>query len=173
MNLSLKQYRNIDLGIMLFILAAAEAVIAHAARSWFADEMYVLSPTIAMVCIVMMRWGGYAAVHALGGGLALCIASGADAGQFAVYCAGNCFALAAMGLFKLFGKERIRNKAHMTVLFTIAAFFAAQVGRWLVGLLMGGSVTDLITLIASDSLSLLFAVITVQIARKIDGLFED
>ena len=58
MNLSLKQYRAIDLGLMLLILTGAEALIAHAARSWFPDEIYVLSPTMALVCIVMMRWGG-------------------------------------------------------------------------------------------------------------------
>ena len=119
MNLSFKQYRAIDLGIMLFILAVSEAVITYAATVWFPDEFYVLSPTIAIVCIVMMRWSGFAAVHAVAGGLALCIASGASASQFAVYCAGNCFALAALILFKIFGKEKIRSKPSLSVLFTV------------------------------------------------------
>lgn len=173
MNLSLKQYRMIDVCIMTMILVAAEAVITTAARVWFQAESYVLSPTVAIVCIVMMRWGAYAAVPALGGGLALCIASGASLQQFAVYCIGNCFALAALAILKRKGKEAVRSKASLTFMFTAAAFIAVQVGRWLVGLALGGSAGAIVTLIATDSLSLLFAAVTVQLARRIDGLFED
>ncbi len=173
MNLSLKQYRNIDLGIMLIILAIAEAVITNAARFWFPSEIYVLSPMIAIVSIVMMRWGGWAAVQAAGGGLALCIASGASGKQFAVYCIGNCFALTALALFRVFGKEKIRSKPSLTLLFTVTAFAGAQLGRWLVGLALGGTVGDIVKLFTTDSLSLLFAIVAVQLARKLDGLFED
>jgi len=173
MNLSLKQYRNIDLFIMLLMLAAAEFVITKAATVWFPSELYVLSPTVAVMCIVMMRWGPYAAVHAIGGGLALCIASGASAQQFAVYCAGNCFGLAALLLFRVWGKEKIRAKFVYTILFTAAAFCAVQIGRWAVGLFFGAEPGSIIRLFASDSLSLAFDVITVLIARRIDGLFED
>lgn len=173
MSLSLKQYRNIDLGIMFFILAAVEAVTATAARVWFPYEAYVLSPTVAMVCIVMMRWGGWAAVQAVGGGLALCIASGASLKQFAVYCVGNCLALAAMALFRVFGKEKIRSSAGLTLTFTVTAYAAAQIGRWLIGLTLGGSAGDIVKLLTTDSLSLIFAVVTLQLARRLDGLFED
>ena len=173
MNLSFKQYRAVDLGIMLFILAVSEAVITRAATVWFPDEFYVLSPTVAIVCIVMMRWGGFAAVHAIGGGLALCIASGAEPKQFAVYCAGNCFALLALILLKALGKEKVRSKPFPTVLFTVIAFCGAQVGRWLVGMIMGGSVGDIVKFFTTDSLSLVFAVVAVLIARNINGLFED
>lgn len=173
MNLSFKQYRAVDLGIMLALLMFADALIVYAARVWFPDESYVLSPTVAIVCIVMMRWGGFAAVHAIGGGLALCVASGASAGQFAVYCIGNCFALIALVLFKFLGKEKIRSKPFWTILFTVVAFFATQTGRWLVGLFLGGMVDDFITFFTTDSLSLLFAVLAVLIARRVDGLFED
>ena len=173
MNLSFKQYRAIDLGIMLLLLMAAEALIAYAARVWFPDEAYVLSPTVAIVCIVMMRWGGVAVVHAVGGGLALCIASGANVSQFAVYCIGNCLTLAALFLFKVWGKEQIRSKPFLAVLFAITAFCGAQAGRWLVGLLLGGTAGDVIILFTTDSLSLIFAVLIVLIARRVDGLFED
>ena len=173
MNLSFKQYRTIDLGIMLFMLAVAEVVITKAATVWFPYESYVLSPTIAIVCIVMMRWGGFAAVHAFGGGLALCIASGAGPNQYAVYCIGNCFALIALVLLKALGKEKIRSTPSLTVLFVAVAFCGAQVGRWLVGLLMGGSAGDIIMFLTTDSLSLMFALLAVLISRRVDGLFED
>ena len=173
MNLSFKQYRAIDLGIMLVMLAVAEAVITYAATVWFPYEFYVLSPTIAIVCIVMMRWGGFAAIHAVGGGLALCVASGADLKQFAVYCVGNCFALLALILLKALGKEKVRSKLLLTALFTVIAFCGAQIGRWLVGLVMGGSVGDIVTFFATDSLSLIFALVAVLISRRVNGLFED
>ena len=173
MNLSFKQYRSVDLGIMLVMLAVAEALTAYAATVWFPYEFYVLSPTVAVVCIVMMRWGGFAAIHAAVGGLALCIASGAEPKQFVVYCVGNCFALAALILLKTLGKEKVRSKLLLTALFTVIAFCGAQVGRWLVGLLMGGSVSDILTFFATDSLSLIFALVTVLISRRINGLFED
>lgn len=173
MNLSFKQYRAIDLGIMLLILAASEWLITHAATVWFPNELYVLSPTVAIVCIVMMRWGGFAAIHAAGGGLALCIASGAELNQFAVYCAGNCFALIALIFLKALGKEKVRSKPFLTAVFTVIAFCGAQTGRWLVGLFMGGSVGDIITFFTTDSLSLIFALVAVLIARGVNGLFED
>lgn len=169
----MKQYRNIDLAIMLAMLIAAEVVINIAAREWFPMEAYVLSPMTAIVCIVMMRWGPYAAVQAVGGGLALCVVSGAEPAQYAVYCVGNCFALAALLLFRIWGKEKIRTKIPLSILFTAAAFCGVQIGRWLVGLCFGGAVTDIVRLVTTDSLSLVFAVLTVLIARRIDGLFED
>lgn len=173
MDLSLKQYRNIDLSILLAMLVAAEVIINIAARVWFPFEAYVLSPMVAVVCIVMMRWGPFAAVHAVGGGLALCIVSGASIEQYAVYCVGNCFALAALFLFKVWDKEKVRTKIPLTVLFTASAFCGVQIGRWLVGMFFGGSAGDIVRLITTDSLSLVFAVVTVLIARRIDGLFED
>ncbi len=173
MNLTLKQYRTVDLGIMLFMLVAAEGLISVAAGVWFPQEIYVLSPTVAVVAIVMMRWGAYAALHAFGGGLALCIASGANLKQYAVYCIGNCFALTALLLFRRWKKERIRSSVLLTALYTFAVFCAVQAGRWLVGLLFGGSLGDVVSLFAADSLSLVFAFVAVQIARRTDGLFED
>lgn len=173
MNLTLKQYRTVDLSIMLLILAAAEVLISFAARVWFPFELYVLSPTVAVTAIVMMRWGKYAAVHALGGSLAFCFASGANLRQLAVYCIGTCFALFALLLFRKPGKEKIQSSPLLTALYTAAVFCAVQIGRWLVGLLLGGTAGDIVSLFASDSLSLVFALVTVQIARRTDGLFED
>ncbi len=173
MNLSVKQYRNIDLTIMLIMLAAAEAVITIAAKEWFPLENYALSPTVAIVCIVMMRWGPFAAIHAVGGGLALCIASGASPSQYVVYCIGNCFALVALLLFKALGKEKIRSKLTLSFLFTFAAFCAVQIGRWLVGLFFGAALGDIVLLFAKDSLSLVFALLAIFVARRVDGLFED
>lgn len=171
--ISFGQYRAIDLGIMAVILFVAETLTAKAANTWFPEQLFMLSPTVAIICIVMMRWSWFAVIHAVVGGAALCIASGATFQQFAVYCAGNCFALVSLVLIKLLGKQKIRENALISVAYTAAAFFGAQIGRWLVGLLFGGAVDSIVVFVTTDSLSLLFAAVVVLISRKIDGLFED
>lgn len=171
--ISFGQYRAIDLAIMAVILYIVETLTAKAANTWFPEQLFMLSPAIAVICIVMMRWGGYALIHAIVGGAALCLASGASFQQFAIYCAGNCFALVSLVFIKIFGKQKIRESILLTVVYTAAAFIGAQIGRWLVGLLFGGAVDSIIVFVTTDSLSLLFAVVVVLISRKIDGLFED
>ncbi|MCM1298970.1 MAG: hypothetical protein NC203_03505 [Firmicutes bacterium] len=173
MNLTFKQYRAIDLTILSVVLAVCEFLTAKAATAWFPGQLYALSPTVTVVCIVMMRWNGYAAIHAALGGLIFCLTSGANEKQILIYCVGNCFGLAALTLFKVFGKKKIKDKFGFTVLFTLAAFVGTQLGRWLVGLLLGGSPDTIIVFLTTDSLSLLFAIVVVLISRKADGLFED
>lgn len=172
-NLSFKQYRCIDLAIWLVILSVFESLTVVAASKWFPGELYTLSQVTAVLCIVMMRWGGFAAIHAVAGGFVFCLVQGASPEQFAVYCAGNCFALAALLLFKAAGREKVREKVYLTVLFTAAAFCGAQLGRWLVSLVFGGSPGSIATFFMADSLSLLYGVVVVLISRRVDGLFED
>lgn len=167
------QYRAIDLGIMAVLLFVCEMLTITAATKWFPEQPYMLSPTITIICIMMMRWGVYAAIHAVIGGIAFCIASGASPQQFVIYCIGNCFALAALVLFKTHGKEQVRTKTLLSLVFTAVAYLGAQLGRWLVGLFFGASFDSFVVFLTTDSLSLLFAVVLVMIARRTDGLFED
>lgn len=97
-NISFRQHRAIDLGIPAAVLFVFETLTVMAGK-WFPMESYTLSPTTLMLCIVMMRWDGFAALHAVVGGFAFCLAAGAEPDQFVVYCAGNCFAL--LGLILL------------------------------------------------------------------------
>lgn len=173
MNLSFKQYRVIDLIIMAVILTFSEALIAVAATKWFAYIEYVLSPTVAIVCIVMMRWNGFAIIHAALGGTVLCIASGAITEQYAVYAAGNCGILIALLMLKLVGKKKVADSWILTVIYAVVAYLGAQAGRWLIGIAVGGSVGDIVRYLTTDCLSLAFAIIVLLISRKMDGLFED
>lgn len=173
MNLTFKQYRAIDLTIMGVILLICEFLTATAASKWFPDELYTLSPTITVVCIVMMRWNGYAAIHALLGGFAYCLSLGAQEKQIVTYCIGNCFALIALALFKILGKEKIRSRFSFTLLFTLTAFLGAQIGRWAVSVALGGPVDSFVGFLVNDIITLLFSVVVVLISRKSDGLFED
>lgn len=173
MNLSFKQYRAIDLTIMGVILFFSEFLTATAASRWFPDQLYALSPTITVACIVMMRWNGYAAIHAVLGGLIFCLASGAGEKQIIVYCVGNCFALVALTLFKAMGKEKIRSTFYFTLIFVLAAFFGAELGRWIISLIFGESLDSIVTFLLSDLITFIFTVVVVLITRRVDGLFED
>ncbi len=172
-NISFKQYRAIDLGMWTVILLVFESLTTLAAARWFPEELYTLSQTIAVLCIVMMRWGGFAVIHALAGGFVFCLISGGTAEQFAVYCVGNCFGLAALLLFKAVGKEKVRSRVPYAVMFTAAAFCGAQLGRWLVSLVFGAQPGSIAAFFVTDSLSFLYAVVIVLISRRVDGLFED
>ena len=172
-NISFKQYRAIDLGILAVILFVAETITANAANSWFPTELYMLSPSVAVICIVMMRWGGFAAIHAVIGGAAFCLALGATAEQFAVYCIGNCFALVSLILIKALGKQKIRDRVWLTIIFTVLAFVGTELGRGLVSLIFGLAIDAVLAFFTTDSLSLVFAVVVVLISRRVDGLFED
>lgn len=187
MSRTFEQYRAIDLTIMGVILAVCEFLTANAAAKWFPNELYALSPTVAIVCIVMMRWGGYAAIHAVVGGLVYCLTLGGDWRQFITYCVGNCFMLIALAWFRFFGKdekgakgfklgkEKVRSRYYFTLLFTISAFLGAQIGRFAISVAFGGSFSfgAFWTFLANDVITLLFSVVVVLISRRVDGLFED
>lgn len=175
MNRTFKQYRAIDLTIMGVILAVCEFLTARAAAKWFPNELYALSPTIAVVCIVMMRWSGFAAIHAVIGGLVYCLTLGGDWKQIITYCVGNCFILVALTWFKMLGKEKVRSKFYWTLLFTINAFLGAQIGRWAMSAALGGSFSfgSFLAFMINDVITLLFSVVVVLISRRPDGLFED
>ena len=112
---------------MAVVLFAFEALTVMAGK-WFPTQSYTLSPTTLMLCIVMMRWDGFAAIHVVVGGLAFCITAGAEPRQFLVYCIGNCFALLGLVVLKLCGKEKVRSRIPFSVIFvvTITGRYGAQ-----------------------------------------------
>ena len=171
-NISFKQYRAIDLGIMAVILFVFETLTVLAGK-WFPMESYTLSPTTLMLCIVMMRWDGFAAIHAAVGGIGFCLAAGAEPKQYLIYCIGNCFALLGLVLLKACGKEKVRSKIPLVIAYVVIVFISIQAGRWLVSMLLGAPLDSVVTFLMADSLSLLFAAVAVLISRKMDGLFED
>lgn len=172
-NITFKQYKNIDLFLFGALLALSEAVTTVATNKWFYAQPVAISTTIVFICIVMMRWSGYAVIHACLGGLVFCIASGAQPHQYLIYIVGNCAALTALLLIKLFGKENIRKSPFKLALFTLSAYIMMQVGRWLVSLPFSLTVSTLIGYLVSDIISLLFAVVIMILMRNVDGMIED
>ena len=171
--LSFQEYRAIDLAMFAVLLCVTETMIVKAATWWFADQLYTASVVGAVTAIVLMRWGPWAAIHAALGGAVYCLASRGSAQQFAVYCIGNLFALAALLPLRLLGGERIRLDPLLSIGFGLLTLLLMQLGRALVALGFGTPVQTCLGFFTTDALSLLFTGLIIWVARRLDGIFEN
>ena len=198
--LTFRQYRQMDLTVFGAMLVVAEALIVLAATRWFPAEAYTVSIVAAVTSIVLMRWGPWAAIHAVLGGLVYCFVSGGQPGQYLIYCAGNLFALLALLWFRIpgkdrtsgsdrtSGKERIREDGFLTVIFGLTVQLLMQLGRAAVAFALlraspgsapagtqsiAGALSFCIGFVTTDALSGFFTAVILWIARRQDGLFED
>ncbi len=159
--------------VFAIILAAVEVLITFASSKWFSSQLYTVSAVAGVVAIVMVRWKYFAAVHALVGALALCIASGANAHQYMIYCIGNLFGLAALLMVRFLGEKKIRKNPIFSVLYGVVTLFLMQTGRGLMALILGYGFKNAIAFFATDSLSYVFVAVIMLVARSQDGLLEE
>ena len=171
--ISFAQYRAIDLTILMGVLALCQGLTFMACSIWFPNELYVASPVAGMVALVMMRWGGYAGIHALLGGVLFAFLSGGSLEQILIYGLGNLAAMAALIMFRLKGKEEIRKNSFWTVFFGLLVQGLMWLGRAAMAALFGNSWGACLGFIITDVLSGLFTFLIVWVVRRIDGLFED
>ncbi len=171
--ISFGQYRAIDLAIMAVLLTVTQVLITVASTSWFQWELYVVSPVAVITAIVMMRWGFWAGLHAVLGGIVFAAASGGTAEHFIIYGIGNLLSLLAMLMVKLMGKERIRGSAFWTVSFALLVQLTMLLGRAVVAAICGHSFAECLAFISTDLLSALFTCVILWVSRRVDGLFED
>ena len=172
-NITLQQYRNIDLLILLVLQSVSQAIIYKASTVWFADQLYVVSPVAAVTALVMMRWSGFGAIHAVTGGVLYALIAGGSWQQVLIYGGGNLLAAAALFPLKLLGKERIRGDALMTILFALCVQVLMQLGRGGIAAVLGYPGDICLGFITTDVLSGLFSMVILWCVRRIDGLFED
>ncbi len=171
--ISFQQYRGIDLFIMAVLLTVTQVLISLSASIWFKWELYIVSPVAIVTTLVMMRWGIWAGLHALLGGVVFTVSSGGQLQHYIIYSIGNLACLSCLLYFKALGKEKIRLSAFWTVVFALSVQLTMLLGRALVALVMGHSPAECLGFITTDLLSALFTAIVAWIARRSDGLFED
>ena len=171
--ISFGQYRAIDLTILTVVLTICQGLIWMATSFWYPEQNYVVSPVAGMAALVLMRWSGWAAIPMAAGGLFYAFLSGGTVQHLLIYGAGNLAALAALLMFKLFGKERIRKESFLAVVFAIAVQLLMQLGRAGMAALFGFGTAACLGFITTDVLSILFTVFIVWTVRRIEGLFED
>ena len=170
---SFQQYRAIDLFLFAVILCFSECLIVNAATFWFPDQLYTVSAVGAVTAIVLMRWGPWAAIHAVLGGAVFCLASRGSGKQYVIYCVGNLFALLSLIPLRLLGSERIRLDGFLSVTFGLVTLLFMQMGRALTALLLGTDFQTCLGFFTTDALSLLFTGLILWIARRLDGIFEN
>ena len=170
---SFQQYRAIDLAMFAALLCITESMIVKAATWWFPDQLYTVSVVGAVTAIVLMRWGPWAAVHAVLGGAVFCFASHGSAKQLLIYCAGNLFSLLMLLPLKYLGGERIRLDPFLSVLFGVCTLLLMQLGRALVAFVLGTEFQTCLGFFTTDALSLLFTGLILWVARRLDGIFEN
>ena len=172
-HMTLKQYRNMDLFLFAVMLVISESLIVNAAIRWFPDQLYTVSVCAAIVSIVLMRWGGWAAIHAVLGGVVYCFWAGGSPKQFVIYTVGNLFSMISLLLIRMLGKERICGNVLLTLLFGVCTQLFMQMGRACVSFVMGSPISTGFSFITTDALSGLFTMVIVWIASRLDGVFED
>ena len=171
--ITFKQNRNIDLTILVVLTAIFEAITTMAASKWFVLQPVALSITLALVCMAMMRWSGWAALLAVAGGFTYCIVSKATGEQYLIYCIGNVMALSGLIVIKIFGKEAIRGSIPKLFVFGTVSYIGMALGRWLVSLFFGGDLMALVVYLTTDIMTLVFTVVILILLRKSDGMLED
>ncbi len=171
--ISFSQYRSIDLIILTAALAISQYLIYVASSFWFPEQLYVASPVAAVVALVMMRWSGYAAIHAAFGGLFFTALSGGTWQHFLIYGVGNLLSLLALVMFKIYDKERVRQDATLALIFGLCTQLLMQLGRAGVAAILGFPAAACLGFITTDILSALFTLFVIWIVRRIEGLFED
>ena len=171
--MTVQRYRAVDLFLFAGMLIIFETVIITAATRWFPGEAYTVSLVAAITAIVMMRWGPWAAIHAVIGGIVFCRASGGGPMQYAIYCGGNLFSLGGLLLLRWMGDENIRQDTLKTLLFGFTVLLLMQAGRALVALMLGVSPQEALGFIFTDVVSMLFTLVILWIVRRLDGVFEN
>ena len=172
--ISLAQYRAIDLSILTGLMAASQVVIHLAVSRFYAEETgYIVSPVAAVAAIIMMRWSLWAAIPAFLGGVILPALSGGTAEQMLIYSVGNLLSMLAFLILKLAGKERIRGNAVLSLVFAAMVQLLMQLGRAAVAALLGHPLLACWDFITTDAMSILFTLVIIWIVRRVEGLFED
>lgn len=171
---TVSQYRAVDLGMFAIMLAVFETLVVTAARRWFPNEPYAVSVTPAITCIVLVRWGPWAALHAALGGLAFCLASGArDAAHLVIYGVGNLASMAALWPIRRWTPEGVRESVSRSLALAALVTLLMQAGRALLAVALGHPPATALGFFTTDVITLLFTLVIIWIVRRLDGVFEE
>ena len=162
-----------DLTLFALMLVVFETLLIRVSTGWFPNEPWTVSVTAAITGIVMVRWGPWAAIHAVIGGAAFCAANRGGWQQYLIYCVGNTAALAMLPLLKRWGWERLRSSALTNLAFGFGTLLLMQAGRAAVAMLLGYTPAAAAGFITTDVINYIFTLTILWIAARLDGMLED
>ena len=168
-----EKYRWIDLSLFAVILIVFESTIVRAATEWFPKEAWTVSAVAAVTAIVMVRWGPWAGIHAVLGGIVFVLTSRGSGMQYAIYCIGNLAALAVYPLLKKWGWEKLHSNVLLLLLYGVLVLLAMQAGRAAVSLVFGTPPAVALGFVTTDVISYIFTTLILWIVSRLDGMLED
>jgi len=172
-SISFKRYRGMDVFVFTSLLCIFEALIILAATRWFPAQPYALSLTPAIVAIVMIRWGAFAAFPAAAGAMVYCLLSGAAPQHYIIYLFGNLAAMALLPFVRRVTWKKIHDNVLLCMTYGLLAAIIMQIARAALSLIFGRSLMAALGFITTDVLSALFSMLLCWITRRLDGLLED
>ncbi len=171
---SLAQYRSVDLFLWAVMLLLFEGIILTASLRWFPAQPYTVSLVPVITAVVLVRWGSWAAIHAVLGGILVCRLSGATVPQYAIYCVGNLLSLALLPWLSRWRKEKgLFSEALPALGFGLCVLFLMQLGRALMAIIFGGSLPVALGCFTTEAVTDLFTLVILWIVRRLDGVLED
>lgn len=172
--ISFKQYRFTDLFLFAVILAVFELILHFAFIAFEGNgAFFTFSPMVPIVLLVLMRWNWYAVFYAVGDGLLYCILNGGSWQSYLIYCIGNAFIMLLLIYNRFVGKERVTQKAVLSLLYVVLGWLATILGRAVVAACVGINFADALTGQLYELISLLIGILIVMLMRRLDGMFED
>ena len=171
--ISLRTYRRIDLCIFCMLAFLMEALIVTAYSRWFPELPYTVSITGVLTAIALFRWGLPGILIAIVGGVSFCLFSFAQPLQYMIYVVGNVFALVMLVPLHVLGWEKLRSHATYCMAFGLGTVICMQTGRALISLFVGYAPAIALHFYLTDTLSGLFAIVIMWIARRLDGVLEE
>ncbi len=178
--ISVKQYRATDLVIFAAILIVSE-LLTHYATVWFAHSaFFTLSFSVAITCIVLVRWGWWGVFYPFISGVTFCLIRGLGVNHYFVRCLGDMFIMLTLLPLKFIGADKIRGKWYFTALFAVGAWLCVYIGRsllWVVCFAIkpveGAYIYSGFSGFALDFMSLFATTLVLLVMRKLDGMFEE
>ena len=170
---TVEQYRAIDLSLFALILIVFESIIVRASTRWFPQEAWTVSAVAAVTAIVMVRWGAWAGIHAVIGGVVFVLASHGAGSQYVIYGIGNLAALAVLPLLKKWGWQKLHDNILLNFLYGALTLLFMQTGRGLLSLVFGASLSVAMGFVTTDAASYIFTLVILWIMTRLDGMLED
>lgn len=176
-NITFRQYRAMDLFFFTAVLCLSEVLITLGATKWFQAEAYTLSFSCAVMAIVMVRWGAWAAVPVGIGHVAFCLVYGLSEAvswqQFFIYVVGSQAGLLMLLFLKKVNWQKLQQDVLLALVYGLLTALCMQLGRMGMALVLGSSLQSGIGFITTDVLSTFICVLLVWIARRLDGMLEE
>ena len=177
--ISFRQYKYTDLFFFALVLGLSELLVFCAFRLWFRNtvDKYYVNFMLAIVLTVIMRWGWIGGIYAVVDGIVQCAIQGAGWQAYLSYIIGNACVMAVLLLTKFVGKERLRSRWYLTLVYILAGWVAINFGITCMNAIFGENFVSALAVNFGfgvyGAFPLAGSVVAVLIMRRLDGMFED